>query len=164
MGTLKRMLHLLTSQVTFRDTSKNKVSTRSESVVLNESHFKMNYDCKHWISHSKFVFENMHDDVIKVIKMDSSNRVPLLLKLRNGLPHWTSSIHPEYNSSTSCVHYLITGCIDDVLAKLKRDLHVGEKGYPSYVVVSGDQQIYYCLLYTSPSPRDATLSRMPSSA
>ena len=24
--------------------------------------------------------------------------------------------------------------------------------------------IYYCLLYTSPSPRDATLSRMPSSA
>ena len=24
--------------------------------------------------------------------------------------------------------------------------------------------IYFCLLYTSPSPRDATLSRMPSSA
>ena len=26
------------------------------------------------------------------------------------------------------------------------------------------QSIYSCLLYTSPSPRDATLSRMPSSA
>ena len=26
------------------------------------------------------------------------------------------------------------------------------------------KQIYSCLLYTSPSPRDATLSRMPSSA
>ena len=25
-------------------------------------------------------------------------------------------------------------------------------------------QHYHCLLYTSPSPRDATLSRMPSSA
>jgi len=25
-------------------------------------------------------------------------------------------------------------------------------------------QVYTCLLYTSPSPRDATLSRMPSSA
>ena len=25
-------------------------------------------------------------------------------------------------------------------------------------------QLYVCLLYTSPSPRDATLSRMPSSA
>ena len=28
----------------------------------------------------------------------------------------------------------------------------------------GPTQIYNCLLYTSPSPRDATLSRMPSSA
>ena len=26
------------------------------------------------------------------------------------------------------------------------------------------QSVYVCLLYTSPSPRDATLSRMPSSA
>ena len=36
-------------------------------------------------------------------------------------------------------------------AKLKGDLE--EKG-----------RVCYCLLYTSPSPRDATLSRMPSSA
>ena len=28
----------------------------------------------------------------------------------------------------------------------------------------GHKQHYSCLLYTSPSPRDATLSRMPSSA
>ena len=28
----------------------------------------------------------------------------------------------------------------------------------------GDDRPYFCLLYTSPSPRDATLSRMPSSA
>ena len=27
-----------------------------------------------------------------------------------------------------------------------------------------DESAYSCLLYTSPSPRDATLSRMPSSA
>ena len=27
-----------------------------------------------------------------------------------------------------------------------------------------DPQVHLCLLYTSPSPRDATLSRMPSSA
>ena len=27
-----------------------------------------------------------------------------------------------------------------------------------------DDQVYYCLLYTSPSPRDSTSSRMPSSA
>ena len=29
---------------------------------------------------------------------------------------------------------------------------------------SNIQDLYLCLLYTSPSPRDATLSRMPSSA
>ena len=28
----------------------------------------------------------------------------------------------------------------------------------------GEGEFYVCLLYTSPSPRDATLSRMPSSA
>ena len=89
------------------------------------------------------LFENMHDDVIKGIKMDSSNRVPLLLKLRNGLPHWTST--PSDKVVYTTVDELYSGCIDDVrkfLAKLKQDLHIGEKGYPSYVVVGGDQQIY----------------------
>ena len=32
------------------------------------------------------------------------------------------------------------------------------------LVDAGDASKYICLLYTSPSPRDATLSRMPSSA
>ena len=35
----------------------------------------------------------------------------------------------------------------------------GEDDYPDEAC-----EPYYCLLYTSPSPRDATLSRMPSSA
>ena len=34
-----------------------------------------------------------------------------------------------------------------------------------YVKFFGDRNVFsHCLLYTSPSPRDATLSRMPSSA
>ena len=55
-------------------------------LVFNESHFTMNHDCKNWINYNKLVFESMHEDIIKGIKMDSSNRVPLLLKLHNGLP------------------------------------------------------------------------------
>ena len=35
---------------------------------------------------------------------------------------------------------------------------------PDLCVVGDPNQAIYCLLYTSPSPRDATLSRMPSSA
>ena len=36
-----------------------------------------------------------------------------------------------------------------------------KKFFPGYIFVQMDM---VCLLYTSPSPRDATLSRMPSSA
>ena len=35
---------------------------------------------------------------------------------------------------------------------------------PTYIKAAGFKLFYSCLLYTSPSPRDATLSRMPSSA
>ena len=34
----------------------------------------------------------------------------------------------------------------------------------AWVDWEGGEMAYSCLLYTSPSPRDATLSRMPSSA
>ena len=34
----------------------------------------------------------------------------------------------------------------------------------SFTIPVGVAEYYDCLLYTSPSPRDATLSRMPSSA
>ena len=42
-----------------------------------------------------------------------------------------------------------------------------DKGYKPeniWVWENDSRHIYTCLLYTSPSPRDATLSRMPSSA
>ena len=35
---------------------------------------------------------------------------------------------------------------------------------PSKAMLHASEQYENCLLYTSPSPRDATLSRMPSSA
>ena len=39
---------------------------------------------------------------------------------------------------------------------------MGEQAPPIKIIAPG--RVYRCLLYTSPSPRDATLSRMPSSA
>ena len=47
------------------------------------------------------------------------------------------------------------------------EVWVGETNQPTVATQNypaADQVIYSCLLYTSPSPRDATLSRMPSSA
>ena len=45
-------------------------------------------------------------------------------------------------------------------------LSVGPMDNNVYIVTSRatGEQLIICLLYTSPSPRDATLSRMPSSA
>ena len=53
---------------------------------------------------------------------------------------------------------------------LVRDGEAGQEGIPDYELASRlsfflwSSQPDACLLYTSPSPRDATLSRMPSSA
>ena len=44
---------------------------------------------------------------------------------------------------------------------------IKEQGWEAEVIYfhpDKSEEIYTCLLYTSPSPRDATLSRMPSSA
>ena len=47
----------------------------------------------------------------------------------------------------------------DEWAKNGKDIGM-EEGH----ALSVDEMLNFCLLYTSPSPRDATLSRMPSSA
>ena len=48
-----------------------------------------------------------------------------------------------------------TGAIRGVISMIKKL----EKDFPESLVV-----VVFCLLYTSPSPRDRTRSRMPSSA
>ena len=62
--------------------------------------------------------------------------------------------------------------LDDVITQYPEELKVFEivKDDVNYVMDVGCRENYEyaqikpCLLYTSPSPRDATLSRMPSSA
>ena len=61
-------------------------------------------------------------------------------------------------------------CTKDVLNALKMEYSYifSEKTYPGVpkvnVNIIENTNFFICLLYTSPSPRDATLSRMPSSA
>ena len=55
----------------------------------------------------------------------------------------------------------ITGIILDCL---KSDEPVKIAGFGTYKVAKRKARVGSCLLYTSPSPRDGLLSRMPSSA
>ena len=43
-------------------------------------------------------------------------------------------------------------------------LWAGEKAFSLVTIIRPTLPIYFCLLYTSPSPRDRTRSRMPSYA
>ena len=61
---------------------------------------------------------------------------------------------------------LIQAKKDTQLKKLVKDIHYADMA-EIINELNQDQGTYLiklCLLYTSPSPRDATLSRMPSSA
>ena len=47
---------------------------------------------------------------------------------------------------------------------IKDAIRIGESAGPESDGPESNGAVFACLLYTSPSPRDATLSRMPSSA
>ena len=53
----------------------------------------------------------------------------------------------------------ITGHVEDIVLLLRKGLNLSSRHIHEVLRCGG-----ICLLYTSPSPRDATLSRMPSSA
>ena len=60
-----------------------------------------------------------------------------------------------------------TGCADPFACNYNPDANCGNAScdyVPVNICGNPCEQTYACLLYTSPSPRDATLSRMPSSA
>ena len=57
--------------------------------------------------------------------------------------------------------YLLDDWLCDNLDCMKND---GTTGFHKQELVEALMHLDTCLLYTSPSPRDATLSRMPSSA
>ena len=59
---------------------------------------------------------------------------------------------------------ILVGTQASALAQLPNGWKAHDKNRPQPKVVSPGEQANHCLLYTSPSPRDRTRSRMPSSA
>ena len=61
--------------------------------------------------------------------------------------------------------HILSGAVIDPIALTELIPDWKEKGAPLNTKVSKDKfNIFSCLLYTSPSPRDLSTSRMPSSA
>ena len=54
--------------------------------------------------------------------------------------------------------------IDELCAWMARSSGLNPNNAKQAFAELGDALVFYCLLYTSPSPRDRTRSRMPSSA
>ena len=59
------------------------------------------------------------------------------------------------------IHYVVGPNVDDGAAAVRP---VAEKNGIMYFPYAFPKALYTCLLYTSPSPRDLSTSRMPSSA
>ena len=72
----------------------------------------------------------------------------------------------KYLASFVCLFSFVLGSAAQEAPKPEFPPHTTVlKEYDKIVsTADGARSMYTCLLYTSPSPRDATLSRMPSSA
>lgn len=130
------MLHLLTSQVTFRNNTCASENNISEPVTVIEQHFKHEHDNSEWKKYSECTFTAMLD------RNEQSDK-PLLYKIEQNMQHWNPD-SPD-NVVYATVDEAHSGSIDDVgsyLVKLKKDLHIGEDGYPKFVILGGDQQTY----------------------
>ena len=60
--------------------------------------------------------------------------------------------------------YLPADFVDSTLSKGENIVRFNKKLIDATKAVAGCYKVQICLLYTSPSPRDRSLSRMPSSA
>ena len=88
------------------------------------------------------------NEVIKVLKSEMITQGPLVERFEKTICSYTSSNYSVLtNSATSALH----------ISCLALGLSEGD-------VLWTSPNSYVCLLYTSPSPRDRLLSRMPSSA
>ena len=140
-GSLKRMFHLLTSQVTFRKNSVHPFNNNHHKVVkkdLTEQHFKLKHDKEEWETFGRCTFKVAKDET-----NNSPNGPSLLTKLQQHMPHFTPECLDKIVYTT--VDEAHSGPADDVgafLAKLKKDMCIGMEGYPKYVIIGGDQQTY----------------------
>ena len=101
---------------------------------------------------------------MKNVLVIGSTCVDVIIRVDH-LPRTEENLHPESQ------RFAIGGCaynVANILGRAGADMTfvtpVGRKGVFGPFVREALERLSFCLLYTSPSPRDANASRMPSSA
>ena len=71
----------------------------------------------------------------------------LLSKLEKLMPHWTpEDSHKVVYATVNEAHSGSANDVSSYLSELRKDLHIGEGGYPKYVFMDGNQQTYYAIM------------------
>ena len=101
---------------------------------------------------------------VNVIPQSSNH---MLVSL-NGILQRSGGANPSFTVSGSTITFASNLATGDVIDFIQILGDVLDLGVPSDATVTtaklADNNVTTCLLYTSPSPRDGLLSRMPSSA
>ena len=166
---------LSTSFAMRRSISTLLVATRKDEASMNI--FNALKSLPVWTEQPNDVDTDLADSDITLTTFDKKGKIfhlwlqdsPLLsLDYANEL---FSSKYPQLASSSSSSSSFSPSStnIDDIIFLSKHSAASGTRALTVHPIgipwlTLEEQEQYGCLLYTSPSPRDATLSRMPSSA
>ena len=107
------------------------------------------------------------DGRIKIIGIDQNNEIKGKLEKKETILDFVSFTNASYSGGILITDWFSGNANSE--ENSRRDLKITVRFLSNEIRADGikviiHEKICSCLLYTSPSPRDATLSRMPSSA
>ena len=115
------------------------------------------------------VYHNDFKDKILTEQTDEFNASPTVFTYKNissatyrGVELFADYVHS--NALTLKFNINLRDDFDDDGIRLESSMPYSTNFELNFLIEALKTRIHICLLYTSPSPRDATLSRMPSSA
>ena len=117
-------------------------------------------------SFSQFIFYVYVKMTTAVDNLDMSFKYILgRLGIDKTLPWYEENVlTPELIAHESLMTEKVPSSAPSVVQGGKVTIQLNDSGFGSDGKETTNKPVITCLLYTSPSPRDATLSRMPSSA
>ena len=129
----------------------------------------------HW---DKTFFEQQKKAFLTQVEWAIDLELPIVIHCRESMDITIELLQP-YKSKVKGIFHCFGGSVEQAKKIMDLDFLMGIGGVLTYKKARLDEVVkeiplkylvletdspYFCLLYTSPSPRDATLSRMPSSA